>query len=336
MSSKLSQQTPDNCPINPHVIIPLMAGLITVDIGGTSMRAAAYSFSGIEPLFHQKIATVNSDQSVFDRLVGLIRSVWQKDIDVSAIVVATAGPLDPKTGFLFDAPNIPGWKDFPLGDKLKEEFSIPIYIGNDANLAALGEWRFGSGVGYHDLIYLTISTGIGGGIICNDQLIEGSIGLAAELGHITVLPDGPTCSCGKQGHLEAISSGPAIVGYVNQMLISGEKSLLHESKTLTAFDVAKAAGTGDQLAIRAYSRAGFYLGQALASFIHILNPSIIIFGGGVSKSGPLLFEPMLKKLQAEIMDPSYMQGLKIVQAALGDDAGLLGALALGRQKLQKE
>lgn len=297
------------------------------------MRAAAYSLDSIKPIVYYKIPTTAPDEAVFDRLVGLIHSVWQDNIKIAAIVVSSAGPLDPKTGYIFDAPNIPGWKNFPLGEKLAEEFSVPIYVGNDANLAALGEWNFGCGAGHKDLIYLTISTGIGGGIICNNQLVEGANGLASELGHITVMPDGPVCSCGKRGHLEAISSGPAIVDYVNEKIENGTETLLVRSDTLSAFDVAIAARNGDQLAFQAYSRAGFYLGQALADFIHILNPSIIILGGGVSLSGPLLFDPMIEKLQLEIMDPSYMQDLKIVPTVLGDDAGLLGALALGRQKL---
>lgn len=297
------------------------------------MRAAAYSLNTIKPLIHKKIPTVGSSQSVYDRLVDLIQSMWQDNFEVAAIVVASAGPLDPKTGYIYDAPNIPGWKNFPLGDKLAKEFPVPIFIGNDANLAALGEWKYGCGSGHRDLIYLTISTGIGGGIICNNQLVEGSNGLAAEVGHITVIPDGPTCSCGKQGHLEAVSSGTAIVEYMYKMIQNGEKSVLEGSKNLSAFDVAAAARKGDRLAIQAYSRAGFFLGQALASFIHILNPSIVILGGGVSQSDSLLFDPMLEKLQLEIMDPSYLKELKIVPTALGDDAGLLGALALGHQKL---
>jgi glucokinase len=311
-----------------------MVTVITVDIGGTSMRAAAYSPESLQPLIRNKIPTTSAGEPVFERLIGLIQSVWPKDGEVRAISTASAGPLDPNTGFVFDAPNIPGWKNFPLGDKLKEVFPVPIFLGNDANLAALGEWKYGAGVGHQNLIYLTISTGIGGGIICNDLLLEGSQGLAAELGHITVLPDGPLCSCGKQGHLEAISSGPAIVNYVRQMLISGETSKLDLKEDFNAYDVSRAAKEGDQLAIRGYARAGKFLGQALASFIHILNPSIIIFGGGVSQSGALLFDPMFEKLNADIMHSSYLEGLKFAPAMLGDDAGLLGALALAHRKLQ--
>lgn len=298
------------------------------------MRAAAYPSIGIQPLDHHKISTESPTETVFERLIGLIHAIWPDDTEVGAISVASAGPLDPKTGFIFDAPNIPGWKDFPLGDKLRETFPVPVFIGNDANLAAMGEWKYGSGVGHQDLIYLTISTGIGGGIICNNVLLEGHNGLAAELGHITVQPDGPVCSCGKLGHLEALASGPAIVEYVRQLLLSGQESTLRLGEKFTAYDVALAAKKGDQLALRAYAHAGLYLGQALASFIHIFNPSIVILGGGVSQSGSLLFEPMLNKLHADVMDPSYLQDLKIVPAKLGDDAGLLGALALARQKLQ--
>jgi glucokinase len=314
-------------------IIPGMDAVITVDIGGTSMRAATYPSSGNQPLSHQKITTHSPDGTVFDRLVGLIQSIWPKEGNVRAISVGSAGPLDPTTGFIMDAPNIPGWKNFPLGEKLQAIFPPPVFIGNDANLAALGEWKYGSGVGHHDLIYLTISTGIGGGVISKDVLLEGSLGMAAELGHITVLPDGPVCSCGKQGHLEGLSSGTAIVEYVRTMLASGVESTLDPENDLSAYGICMAARNGDHLAIKAFAKAGFFLGQALASFIHIFNPSIIVLGGGVTQSGSLLIDPMMDKLNADIMDPCYLKDLQILPAKLGDDAGLLGALGLARGKL---
>ena len=310
-----------------------MVALIAVDIGGTTMRAASYPDNGTHPLIQKKTNTHSADEVVFDRLVSLIRSVWPSGEKVTGISVATPGPLDPKTGFIFNAPNIHGWKDFPLGEKLRDVFPIPSFVGNDANLAAVGEWKFGAGKGHRDLIYMTISTGIGGGIICNNQLLEGYLGLAAELGHIVVIPNGPDCPCGRTGHLEAVSSGPAIALYVKQELASGKVSSLQGIENLTAVEIARAAKDGDNLAIQAFDRAGFYLGLALADFVHIFNPSIIILGGGVSQSGPLLFEPAKKKLQEEIMDPIYLKDLKIVPAMLGDDAGLLGAFAYVKEKL---
>jgi glucokinase len=311
-----------------------MEAIIAVDLGGTSMRAASYPAQGIQRINRKKITTESPNEQVFDRLVGLIRSVWPNDDNVVALSVATPGPLDPKTGFIISAPNIPGWKDFPLGEKLRDLFPIPNFIGNDANLAAVGEWKFGAGLGHHDLIYLTISTGIGGGVICNDQLLEGHLGLAAEMGHITLIPDGPICPCGKPGHLEALSSGTAIAQYVKQCLAEGETSVLQQESELNALNISLAAKKGDQLALLAFNRAGYYLGQALASFVHIFNPSLIILGGGVSQSGSILFDPMFAELQSAIMDPIYLKELKIVPASLGDDAGLLGALAYAREKLQ--
>jgi len=311
-----------------------MVALITVDIGGTSMRAAAYLSNSIEYLSHNKISTQNPKIAVFDNLVGLIRSVWPINVEVAAISVACAAPLDPKTGFLFDAPNIPGWKNFPLGEKLREVFNIPVILGNDANLAAVGEWKYGAGVGHSDLIYLTISTGIGGGIISNNCLLEGFKGLAGELGHVTIQPDGPVCHCGKKGHLEALSSGLAIVDYVKKILAAGEASTLSLENNFSAYDVSLAANKGDKLARSAFESAGFFLGQALASFIHIFNPTIIILGGGIVNSGSLIFDPVKQKIYTDVMDPIYLQNLEIVPARLGDDAGLVGALVVARQKFQ--
>jgi len=209
---------------------------------------------------------------------------------------------------------------------------VPAYLDNDANLAALGEWKFGAGRDHHDVLYLTISTGIGGGVIIDDRLLHGHHGLAAELGHVTVLADGPVCSCGYRGHLEALAAGPAIVRYVREQLEAGSRSELSNDEDLNAYDVAEAARRGDDLAKSAYERAGRYLGIGVASFLHTLDPSIVIFGGGVSQSGPLLFEPFEASLRAHVFYPRYLENLEITTAALGDDVGLLGALALAQMK----
>jgi glucokinase len=143
------------------------------------------------------------------------------------------------------------------------------------------------------------------------------------------VPDGPLCGCGQRGHLEALASGPAIAAYVQAQIADGVASSLKEKKKLTARDISEAAKQGDALAIHALARAGTYIGEALASFLHLFNPSVVIFGGGVSFSGIFLLEPVKKSLQEHVMDSSYLQDLSIVHAALGDDAGLMGALALG-------
>jgi glucokinase len=259
----------------------------------------------------------------------LIQSVWPEHSTVEKIVVALPGPVDPESGIIFSAPNIPGWQNFPIGPELEKRFGTHTRIGNDANLAALGEWRFGSGQGHHHLLYLTISTGIGGGVICDDRLLLGARGLAGEVGHITVLPDGPLCGCGQRGHLEALASGPAITLYVMEQIANGTKSTLNPKHKLTARDISQAASNGDELAIHALERAGTHLGQALATFLHIFNPSVVIFGGGVSFSGKFLLDPVRTSLEEHVMDKSYLKNLLITQAQLGDNAGLMGALALG-------
>jgi glucokinase len=187
-------------------------------------------------------------------------------------------------------------------------------------------------MGHHYLLYLTISTGIGSGIIMADRMIEGAHGLGAELGHITVLPDGPLCGCGKRGHLEAVASGPGIARWVEEQLACGEHSILASNQRLSAKEVAMAAAVGDPLSQRAMQRAGTFIGHALADFLHIFNPTIAIFGGGVSKSGELLLSPLRKALEERVISPRYLQDFKITTAALGDDAGLMGALALARRE----
>ena len=309
-----------------------MSTFVAVDIGGTHIRAAAYESDNTLPLTHKRTRSHAKEPGTFDRLVRAIESAWPEDRSVKAIGMASPGPLDPHTGVVLATPNIPEWIDFPVTEKLTDHFGVPAYLDNDANLAALGEWKFGAGRGHHNLLYLTISTGIGGGVIINDRLLHGHHGLAAELGHVTVLAGGPVCPCGHKGHLEALAAGPAIVRYVREQMEAGIKSELRSEESLNAYQVAQAARNGDALAKSAYARAGEYLGIGVASFLHTFNPSIVIFGGGVSQSGPVLFDPFEISLQKHVFNPHYLDNLVITTAALGDDAGLLGALALAQIK----
>jgi glucokinase len=305
-----------------------MGTFVTVDIGGTQIRAAAYPESGTQALVVNKTSTRSGHEAAFDRLVELIRSVFPPDGVVHSITVATPGPVDPQMGVIASAPNIPGWDNYPLRDKLEAVFHIPTNLGNDANLAALGEWKFGAGQGHAHLLYLTISTGIGAGVIVDNRLLLGTRGLAAELGHLTVLPDGPLCGCGQRGHLEAVASGPAIAAFVRDQIARGEESSLRGVSELSARTVGQAARQGDPLALKALARGGEYIGMALADFLAMFNPSIVIFGGGVSLLKDLLLAQVRHSLSLRVMDPAYLDGLVITTAALGDDAGLLGGLAL--------
>ncbi len=301
---------------------------IAVDIGGTHIRVGVYPDEGIEPEAIQRIKTVGKKGSPLERLIDLIKELWPKSSHVRALGVAAPGYLNPRTGIVITAPNIPGWNNFPLRQKLGDAFDIPILLGNDANLAALGEWRYGSARGHHNVLYLTISTGIGGGVIINDNLLLGSNGLAAELGHLTIDPNGPPCGCGHPGHLEAFASGTAIASYVSQQIDKGVHSNLAQIDNPSAYDISLAAQSGDKLAKEALARAGDYLGIGLANLLHTFNPSIVVLGGGVSRSGSLIIDPLRLSLERSVISEEYLRDLKIVPAQLGDNAGLIGALAL--------
>jgi glucokinase len=249
--------------------------------------------------------------------------------------MASPGPLDPYTGTILDTPNIPEWVNFPVGPKLSEHFGVPVYLDNDANMAGLAEWQYGAGRGHNDLIYLTISTGIGGGVISNGRLLQGYRGMGAELGHMIIDPNGPVCGCGHHGHAESFASGTAIARYFCEQLDAGQKSSLPAQPAPSAAQIAEAALQGDALAISAFQRAGHYLGIAVANYLATFDPSILIFGGGVSRSGDLLFKPFRESLEKHIFHPHYLDDLIITKAALGDDAGLLGALALARLALRE-
>ena len=173
-----------------------MGRIIAIDIGGTHLRAAIYEAGNPEPLAHKRVETRADEPGTYDRLKALLQSVWPAGQSVVAIGAASPGPLDPRAGVILKTPNIPEWVNFPLVSRHQADFGVPAFLDNDGNAAALGEWRFGAARGHHDVLYITVSTGIGAGVIVNDQLMQGFHGLAAELGHVIIDPDGPPCNCG--------------------------------------------------------------------------------------------------------------------------------------------
>jgi len=310
-----------------------METYIVSDVGGTQIRVAAFDVSTLAMVAQKKILTQGQGLHPTERLVNVIMNVGKK-FEIKAIAIAVPGFLDPENGMIIEAPNIPEWINLPLRDIIKDFFNVPVFIGNDANLAALGEWKFGAGIGHKNILYLTISTGIGSGVIIDNHLLQGERGLAAEFGHVTILPDGPICGCGKPGHIEALSSGTAIGNYVKDQIALGRNSTLKDFPNPTGTDIFNAALRGDDLAMESFKRAGEYLGIALANFLHMLNPSIVIFGGGVSQAGEFLFKPMRDSLEDAIISKEYLKNLIITTAKLGDDVGLRGALALLLSKYQ--
>lgn len=298
-----------------------------VDIGGTQIRAALFLPGNIHPETVNRIQT-RGDNPPLERLRILVENIWPKDGNVIAIAIATPGPIDPYKGIVISAPNIPGWKNLFLRDIFQAHFNVPVLVGNDANYAALGEWKYGAGRGHSDMIYLTISTGIGGGIIEDNHLLLGHKGLAGEIGHTVILPGGPVCACGQEGHLEAISSGTAISRWVVEEIKKGVPSNLTLDQQITSRVVAHAAMQGDALAIQAFERAGYYLGMAIANFLHIFNCTAVILGGGVMQCGPLLLKPIEDAIKKFVIDKEYISEMVLSKALLGDEAGLIGALTI--------
>jgi glucokinase len=306
---------------------------ITLDIGGTNTRCALYPEDGITPLIQKKINTYIGGQATIDRLAKVIEEIWPDDNSVRGICAAAPGSIDINEGVVILAPNIPDWKNLELRKILSAKFNVPVFVNNDARMAAIGEWKHGAGIGHNNLMYFTISTGLGNGTIVHGRILEGAIGIATESGHITLDDKGPVCGCGRNGHLEAYSSGTGIENFMRTELEKGVKSVFSPSFKPSARQIADAARSGDALSNTAFERAGYYLGIGIANYLHIFNPSCVIFGGGVSLSGDLLMIPFRKSLEGHVLNPLYLKNLEIKIASLGDDVGLIGALEYLKDKL---
>jgi len=315
-----------------------MAKIIAIDLGGTNIRAAF--FAAPHPPYERivKIPT-EADQGaehIVDRIAEAVQEVMPDDTDDLRIGVGSPGPIDPKRGMVLNAANLKGFVNYPLKAHLQEKLEHPIRLGNDADMACLGEWGFGAGVGTRNMIYLTISTGIGGGIMINGQLVVGGAGLAGEIGHMTVDPEGAMCGCGHRGHLEALASGPSMARDATALIQAGEASslasILTQRGKLTAIDLNHAAETGDELARRVIAKAGSYMGLHIANLAHALNPEAVILGGGVINMGDFFLDPLRQALKQHIMHENYLTTMDVKVASLGDDAGIIGAMVLASQQ----
>ncbi len=316
-----------------------METIIGVDVGGTLLRAARYDLDMnlLERTEQLTLAELGQD-AVLERLYETITQVLPEPPDeLLGIGVALPGPLDAEGGILFNPPNLPFQENLPISYLIEQAVGGPVFIGNDADLAGLAEHQLGAGRGTRSMIYMTISTGIGGGVILNGQVYSGR-GLAGEVGHMVVWPDGPLCGCGRHGHLEAISSGTAIARIARERLAGGALSSITELvggdlTQVTAKVVGEAAQAGDPLALEIVTQAGRYLGIHIASLMALLNPDMFVLGGGVTKLGDLLFKPMHEAIHEYALHPRYWENCPIVTAQLGSDVGLIGAAALVKMKI---
>lgn len=308
--------------------------IVGIDLGGTNFRACLADREG--NLIRRESWPTEAQEghaAVSRRLDAAVRHIAGPDLArVAGVGVGAPGPLDPWRGVIIAAPNLPGWVDVPLRDDMQSGLGLPVYLGNDANLAALGEFRFGVGRGYSHLVYITVSTGVGGGVIVDGRLLLGAKGLAAEIGHMVIDLKGPRCACGNYGCLEAMASGTAIAREARARMRDGAPTVLWElaKGDLEAVDavlVEQAARAGDAFALGLLREAGYYLGVGVVNVLHLFDPEIVVVGGGVSRAGELIFGPLRETVQARAM-PGYRERSHIVPAGLGDDAGLMGAVAL--------
>ena len=306
--------------------------VLAIDIGGTKLAAGVVDAAGTI-LARGEVPTVavEGPTRVLERIVDLGRDLLGRrevsGVTVRRIGVGCAGPVDRLAGLVLNPPNLPGWTRVALVEHLQRALGLPAVLENDANAAALGEFRYGAGKGAGSLVYLTVSTGIGGGIILDGKIWHGLKDAAGEIGHMTLDPDGPLCGCGGRGCLEAIASGPSIARRAREAVAGGRPTRLREIPKPTAADVVRLAGDGDAVACEVWEGTVRSLGLGVAAAIMILAPERVVLGGGVTRAGDLLFDPLRAEVRRRVkLVP--VESVPILPAALGQDVGILGAAAV--------
>ena len=312
--------------------------LLALDFGGTKLTAAVISPGANQWQAHRRAfsppnADANTDINI---MISLAHEVLAGE-KPTAIGVSFGGPVDFTTGKVRLSHHVPGWENVELLSIIQSEFNAPTSIDNDANVAALGEHLFGAGQGISSLFYITVSTGVGGGWILNGKPWRGAGGMAGEIGHTVVDPNGPICLCGKRGCVERFASGPYIAQQVKELLqIQPRQGQIlrnlvnNKPEKITAKIVSQAAAQGDDCAIKSLEKAGWALGVGIGNTANLINPQCFILGGGVTKSGERFWE-VVRKVARETALPEV--DFEIVPAAFGDDAPLRGAVALAEDLL---
>lgn len=311
------------------------ACVLGLDLGGTKLAMAAFDRRG-KMLSRKEVRSPSHDEelmieALLDLVGGGIESCSAEGVEVKAVGVGAAGYILYPEGILTDAPNI-AWSDVPLRRIVGDRTGLPAFLDNDANAAAMGERYAGVCRAVDDFVYLTLGTGIGGGICIDGKIYHGHRGTAAEIGHMVIDPSGPECGCGRRGCLEAFASGSGLEREARAIIGNDRGSLLYrmcdgDLDRITGEMVSKAAQEGDEAAMRAFKKAAHYLGVGLVNLIHLLDPEVVVLGGGVSHSGHLLLDEV-RRVISERGIPGCVEGTRIVLSTLGRDAGLFGAAAM--------
>ncbi len=325
--STASGRPPVALEINPN------QGMVAaIDMGAMHLSAALGDFSArileeIEVPFHVDMGPEEGLQEADNILKELLQKRGLSTADLSAIGVGVPGPVIADKGMVMAPPIMPGWDRFPIRATLEQKWGTAVTLNNDAELGALGEWAYGAGRGEKNLAFIKVGSGIGAGLIINQQLYGGNTGSAGEIGHLTVDENGPLCACGNHGCLEAFAGGHAIASQARKLVTSGKRTLLSEKSldAITARDVAEAARRGDLAAQEIIKRSGTFIGIAIAGLINLINPSAVIIGGGVAQVGDLLTAPIRQAVRERSLRASE-HSVRITTAMLGRRSSLMGAL----------
>ena len=309
---------------------------LVMDVGGNWVRVALITPGG-DIVWRDRIPTGARESG--QAVIGRIESMRDAGVshaggrEVAGIGLGLAGPIDPETGIMYNPPNIPGLDGVSFKSLWENRVKWPVLVGNDATLAALGEYRYGEGVGAHTLVYLTLSTGIGGGIVVNGRPLMGANGMAGELGHTCIDMNGPICKCGSTGCLEALASGTAIADTAKRRLLEGGDSMLMnmasgDPASISSATVFEAATLGDPISRKILDEVARSLGAGLVNILHTFNPDVIVIGGGVSLNWDYLQPSVRAYIEEHAMSHIQKLGFRLEVSSLGDDIGLLGAAAL--------
>ncbi len=305
--------------------------MLGLDIGGTKLAAGVVDPAG-RVLSQVRIPTPTGWEQALRDLGTAARLALQRAgmdaVDLAAVGVACGGPLDAAAGVVLSPPNLPGWDHVAVGPLLEDAFGRPTFVENDANAAAIASARWGTWAGVEDLVYLTISTGVGAGVITGGQLLTGSDGNGAEVGHIVVSWQGRQCVCGQQGCLEAYVSGRSIARRASERLEAGASSSLWGIGDLTAEDVSRAAAAGDSLALSLWAETTDMLAAAVSSVINLFEPRVVILGGGVTEAGDMLLDPVRTATVRYALSPAGRKA-EIAITPYGPAIGIVGAAAVG-------
>jgi glucokinase len=308
-----------------------------IDLGGSNTDIGIVSAEGeLEEYLSLPTEIGKGPEYTVDMIVNAAKDlITGFRADVSLAGLGAPGPLDTNTGVVFEMPNF-GWNDVPLGSMIEKGLGIKTYLDNDANAAAFGEWWVGAGVGARVLVCFTLGTGVGGGIVVNGDVHRGVSDAAAEFGHIVVEPEGRVCNCGKSGCLEAYASATAISAQAVEKAKAGEAEILlgladGEVSKITSELVSRAALEGDVAALEVIEKAAKYLAIGISNVMNVLNPDVIVIGGGVVGAGDMLLKP-LRRLVSELTFDVLDSSARIVTAELGRKAGTVGAAGIAKRR----